>query len=454
MTTISLDITPALDSLRTSSAAALSSVPPVAPDSGAVSAFQTAMGEGAQQGSVSRNVAEAPAADIPVAAMNPQEAFKAVIAPLAAETAALQQKLEAAVAAPLRMPVPVRHVRSVETVPVPDVPMPSVRDAFQRFIQPLVAETLTLQKTLEMIQDEPLALKVADGAGQVQTRGSASLPEGPVLAENGDVARGTLPRDRVAPVSPQEAFKTVIAPLVAETAALQQKLEAAVAAPLVLPQTPMAETSAVIANPQEAFKAVIAPLAAETAALQQKLEAAVAAPLVLPQTGVTLREPQSVAGTLQFPRKDSGKTPVPDAEVLVAAGVQPAVPQVAAVPVEAPVEHVGSVADIRERVATLPASEVLVAAAEAVADTLLVTPGLLHGEGEVRIQLKPDVLDGTEIQLHVEGRQLSVEFVPQTADMGALIERCLPQLEAHLAAKVHSFAIATKVSKRDKGFKV
>ena len=92
--------------------------------------------------------------------------------------------------------------------------------------------------------------------------------------------------------------------------------------------------------------------------------------------------------------------------------------------------------------------QVLVEAARAVADTLLVTPGLLRGEGEIRIQLRPDVLDGTEIHIVVAGRQLTVAFTPPTPDLVALIEQSHPQLTAHLAERIHSFQIAVDVRRR------
>ena len=93
-------------------------------------------------------------------------------------------------------------------------------------------------------------------------------------------------------------------------------------------------------------------------------------------------------------------------------------------------------------------AQVLVEAARAVADTLLVTPGLLRGEGEIRIQLRPDVLDGTEIHIAVAGRQLTVAFTPPTPELAALIEQSRPQLTAHLAERIHSFQIAVDVRRR------
>ncbi len=93
----------------------------------------------------------------------------------------------------------------------------------------------------------------------------------------------------------------------------------------------------------------------------------------------------------------------------------------------------------------------LVEAAQAVADTLLVTPGLLRGEGEVRIRLRPDVLDGAEIRISVTGRNLAVSFTPTTEEVAALIERCQPQLAAHLAERIHAFQIAVDVRRRGRG---
>ena len=137
-------------------------------------------------------------------------------------------------------------------------------------------------------------------------------------------------------------------------------------------------------------------------------------------------------------------------EALVAAGVAPAVqPVVVPVQVE-PLVSVQSV-DVAARVEQVSKAEVLVQAAEAVADTILVSPGLLRGQGEVRIQLRPDVLEGTEIRIAVTGRQMEVNFMPQTQDMAVLIEQCRPQLEQHLAEKIHSFQIAVDVRRRSTG---
>ena len=77
----------------------------------------------------------------------------------------------------------------------------------------------------------------------------------------------------------------------------------------------------------------------------------------------------------------------------------------------------------------------LISVAETVADQLLVSPGRLQGDGEVRVILKPDVLQGTEIHVVSHDGMVTVDFIPSTADIAALIERNRHVLAQHLAAQ-------------------
>ena len=146
------------------------------------------------------------------------------------------------------------------------------------------------------------------------------------------------------------------------------------------------------------------------------------------------------------------------ADRVVASGVAPQQVPAAPVRADAPeqVAHTGtSAADAVEAVgraakAAAPA-DVLVRAAEEVADAILVSPGLLRGEGEIRIQLKPDVLDGSEVRISVEGRQLGVELLPVAADTAAFIERNLPQLQQMLSARVHAFTVGVSMRRNRVG---
>lgn len=86
-------------------------------------------------------------------------------------------------------------------------------------------------------------------------------------------------------------------------------------------------------------------------------------------------------------------------------------------------------------------------AAEAVCHAVLVSHGISRDEGEIRLQLKPDVLDGSEIRLEIKNQQLSVVFHPVTANAGLLIEQNLPRLEQHLAQHIHAYQITLAIKK-------
>ena len=98
-------------------------------------------------------------------------------------------------------------------------------------------------------------------------------------------------------------------------------------------------------------------------------------------------------------------------------------------------------------------TQVLVDAVEAVCDAILVTPGLLRGQGEMIIRLKPDVLAGTEIRLEAKGSTLTVEFTPATPEVATAIERNITQFEQHLAGRIHTYQIAARVNVGEKKLK-
>ena len=167
----------------------------------------------------------------------------------------------------------------------------------------------------------------------------------------------------------------------------------------------------------------------------------------LPSEGAV---PGAVPSVLSAPSAPSASSAPSAPPALPVSFVVPEVSAPAAAPTAAPVTAVEAVvaAFTPSAARAVEPAQVLVEAARAVADTLLVTPGLLRGEGEIRIQLRPDVLDGTEIHIVVAGRQLTVAFTPPTPDLVALIEQSRPQLTAHLAERIHSFQIAVDVRRR------
>lgn len=92
-------------------------------------------------------------------------------------------------------------------------------------------------------------------------------------------------------------------------------------------------------------------------------------------------------------------------------------------------------------------SQELIQIAEVVADRVLVSPGLMQGEGEVRVLLKPDVLQGTEIRVVSENGAVTVNFIPATPEVAALLERNQPMLVQHLATHVPSVRLGVSVGR-------
>ena len=97
--------------------------------------------------------------------------------------------------------------------------------------------------------------------------------------------------------------------------------------------------------------------------------------------------------------------------------------------------------------ATARTSE-LVDAAAVVADTILVTPSLVQGEGEVVIRLKPTVLDGSEIRLEAKGTSITIDINPATAETARLIERSQVQFAQQLSERLPSFQFAVNLTSR------
>lgn len=94
-------------------------------------------------------------------------------------------------------------------------------------------------------------------------------------------------------------------------------------------------------------------------------------------------------------------------------------------------------------------SAFLATAVEEVCEAIQVAPGVQPGQGEVRIQLKADVLSGTEVFLEAKGTTITVAFNPATADVAEILSRNITQFQQHLAGRIHDYQIAAKI----KGFK-
>ena len=76
---------------------------------------------------------------------------------------------------------------------------------------------------------------------------------------------------------------------------------------------------------------------------------------------------------------------------------------------------------------------------EAVVGQILVTPGITHGECEIKIMLKPTVLDGSEITMSAKDGTLTVGITPATQEASAAAAAALPRLEIALAEHAPAF---------------
>ena len=163
-----------------------------------------------------------------------------------------------------------------------------------------------------------------------------------------------------------------------------------------------------------------------------------------PPAAVAVDEPD-------FVQTETAVEEIQDTPVLQAAPMaMPAQPQVIDVKDVAaePVQVVA--ARVVHKVMATPA-QVLIEAASAVADTIVVSPGLLRGTGEVQVQLRPDVLEGTVIRISTTTPgSLTVQFTPVNENMAALLEKCAPQLVTYLSERVHSVQIAVNVKRDEK----
>ena len=76
---------------------------------------------------------------------------------------------------------------------------------------------------------------------------------------------------------------------------------------------------------------------------------------------------------------------------------------------------------------------------EAVVGQIVVTPGVERGECEIKITLKPTVLDGSEIAMSAKDGALTVHITPTTQEASAAAASALPRLEIALAEHAPAF---------------
>ena len=295
-----------------------------------------------------------------------------------------------------------------------------------------------------VVVEVPVAVAASVTTQQVAT--SATLPlegvvEKPVVVEK---VVTSVAAER--PVKVEKAVTPVaieVPVAVAASATTQQ-----VATSATLPPEGVAEKPVVAERPVKVEK-VVTPVAVEVPVAVEKVvtpvmaevPVAVAASATLPLEGTPEKSPKGngvLAADEIVERKESTSSDDPEPQVIDFRNVliQPSQGGVDGVAIE-------------KRVFT-PA-QVLVDAAAAVADTITVSPEVLRGAGEIEVQLRSDVLEGTVIRISTtEAGKMNIQFTPATAEVAALLEKCAPQLVAYLSERVHGFSVSVNVKRDDK----
>ncbi len=89
-------------------------------------------------------------------------------------------------------------------------------------------------------------------------------------------------------------------------------------------------------------------------------------------------------------------------------------------------------------------------AAEAVVSTMTVSPELVKtGTGEIHIQLKKEILDGSSVRLEARGGELKIVLTPATQEAAAVLETHLESFRVHLAERVANWRINIGVTAWD-----
>ena len=290
-----------------------------------------------------------------------------------------------------------------------------------------------------VIADTP-STPVADTEGTTAAAPSqpAPQPQADPVADNPQVATTSapsrpVPQPPAAPVADNTQVATASPP--------SRPLPQPPAAP-VADNDPQGATAAAPSQP--------APLAPATDGTTQRTMAAA------PSQSASLAP--AADGTVQgttasAPSRPASKAPADEdtadkqTVILQAAPVQVAAPDGLAAPAQVASE-VAAVAAASARTEAIV--ETVNQIVETVAAQIQVSPTLTRDEGKIRITLKPDVLDGSELHLAAKDGALAINITPATPGAAQIIAQNLPRLEEALAAHIPAFSSFSVEVKRGK----
>lgn len=113
------------------------------------------------------------------------------------------------------------------------------------------------------------------------------------------------------------------------------------------------------------------------------------------------------------------------------------------------VMNINSSVQVQSHVSTPSAAhaQMMVAAAESVMEAIRISPTLATtGNGEINIQLKHDVLDGSVIRLEVKGGDLKILIVPTSSIVEEIFMKHQEAFQTHLAERVTQWRINVGVA--------
>ena len=348
--------------------------------------------------------------------------------------------VETPVKAPAVESSPVGRTEFAKPAPVVAEPVvvKPIAPAATVIAEPVVATVAT--KPITPVAPEPVVVK------------PIIAPAATVVAEPVVATVATKP---ITPVAPEPiVVKPIIAPaatVIAEpvVATVVTKpittIDTVVAAPVIAPAPVVAEPvpAAPIAQPASASPAIAgsdepSPDGRTAFAQPERAELAQPEPKAKPVAAKSTKPADEPAAEQDEPAAK------PDEPILDGRNVL-AQPAPASAPVAEP--DIDGRTEFAQLAATARSHELVEAAVE-VADTILVTPSLVRGDGEVKIRLKPTVLEGSEIRLEAKGNSITVEVSPATPDIARVVERSRAQFAQQLSERLPSFQFAVSISQR------
>ena len=343
-----------------------------------------------------------------------------------------------------------------EDAPIKDVPM-DVKEPVATQAPVGIQEPVVTQEAV--VTREPVAA-VRPEVPVAQAQPEIKVPTGEAPVKHTNAPSMEVPMDVKEPVATQTPV------VIQEPVVIREPVAAVRSEAPVVPVKPEVQVPTVevpIRNVEAPVKdvpmAVKEPVAPETLEAPVKSDAPIKPEVsikpeapVKPEVSIKPEAPVKPEVPVKPVKPDAPvKTEAPIKAEAIPAAIDAPVAQVVASPV-APVAQPevlrAEAASARTATIVQTVNEVV----EAVAAQISVTPMLAQGEGEIRIVLKPTVLDGSEIRLSAKEGALTVAIAPATPESAQLVAAAVPRLETALAEHAPAFNhVAVVVATAKKG---